>query len=124
MKARRCIHATPMDFERQAVAPSFSPAHAQMNRERYSRAPLFQVMVEPQGHTPHQVAAVFRVPKRVALPRINHELGINVQLAKGMPELHGLRRRAPAVTLTYHDECGRLDVFNEVTGRAPGIDTR
>ena len=54
----------------------------------------------------------------MALVGIHHQLGRNAQVAQRVPELERLRRGTLAVAIADHHQRGRLDVLDEVDGRA------
>src|SRR5260221_5198264 len=76
-----------------------------------------QIFVEPIQCALHGIRAVRRIAQTVALARIDHDGGRNVQGFQRVPKFLGLRGRTLDVAFSHVLECGGLDVANEIDGR-------
>src|SRR5690349_18756533 len=68
---------------------------------------------EPPHHALDNVAYVRRVADAMTFICVHHKLCWHVQFLQRVPEFAGLRHRALAVALAYHDQCRRLHIFDK-----------
>jgi hypothetical protein len=82
------------------------------------------VGVEPSQGAGDDVALVLGVGEEVAFVFVDHELRFDAEGLEGVPEFIALRSGNLAIAVADQNERGRFDFFNEIDGRASGIDLR